>query len=276
MYQILKQTVFSFLIIGVFVSQGSAKDIPITNSVTIYIPVQQFSVVEFPFKITGKKASSFYTVVKVEKKKKNKDSIINIPSMDKPLISSSHSKKTKKVKKSKAPIKIAIGENNLQLYPLTKGHLEFVIWGYKKYPILLKIVVDPALGENYYKFIDYSTKPKAVKSFESDTHEKIISKLTKALFKRKAPKGYKKESFYSKFTSENTEFVLVQSFFGKRYIGEEWVATNNSSKREKLYPEEFFNDDIYSVSFENDILLPKESTRIFIVRKYSNTNEYKR
>ena len=281
MYQASIRTVFKTVFLALaFSAIASAKDIPISNTMTIYVPLKQFSVIAFPFKITGKKSSSFYTTVKVEKKQKksNEHSDIKIPSMDKPLISSRFKdkkgiKKKKERKRSKkAPIKIDVGNNNVQIYPLATGHIELIIWGYKKYPIMLKIIVDPKLGENYYNFVDYNTKPKSVKKFESDSHEKILAKITKALFLGKSPKGYKKETFYSKFTSDNLEFVLVQGFYGKRYIGEEWIGTNKSDKI-KLYPEMFFNDDIYSVSFENNILNKGESTRIFIVRKYVKTKK---
>lgn len=275
MYLASIPTVFrvSFFIF-LFSAVLSAKDIPISNTITIYVPLKQFSVIAFPFKVTGKKASSFYTTVKVKKREHNQDeqSDVKIPSMDKPLISSRFKKKkgikkSKKARAKKAPIKIDVGNNNIQLYPLKTGYLELIVWGYEKYPIMLKIIVDPKLGENYYNFVDYNSKPKAVGKFESDSHEKILAKLTKALFLRKPPKGYKKESFYSKFTSGNLEFVLIQGFYGKRYIGEEWIGTNKSDKI-KLYPEMFFNDDIYSVSFENNVLGKGESTRIFLVRKY--------
>ena len=283
MYLVLIQTVFKAVFLALLLSViGNAKDIPISNSTTIYVPLKQFSVIAFPFKITGKKPSPFYTTVKIksDQKKIDNNSTIAIPSMSKPLIASRFKdKKNKKseLKKSKsAPITIDVGNNNIQLYPLTTGHIEFIVWGYEKYPILLKIIVDPELGENYYNFIDYDEKPKSAKKFESDSHEKIISKLTKALFNRKEPKGYKKESFYSKFTSGDFEFVLVQGFYGKRYIGEEWIVTNLADKTKqyaKLYPEMFFNDEIYSVSFENDILMKGESTRMFMIRKYTKNKK---
>jgi len=236
---------------------------------TLYIPLKEYSVIEFPFEIKDKKASAFYSMVKVKKKDKKVDSKkdgVKVPRFQTPIIK----KKTdpKKTVKKKAPIIINVGKNNIQLYPLALGHMEFVIWGYKKFPILLKIIVDNKLGEKYYLFKDYSINKRIANKLESDSHEKIIARLTKALYNKKPPKGYTIESYYSKFKVKNFEFVLVQSYFGKRYIAEEWRVSNKSDATEKLYPEQFFNDDIYSVSFENDILNSDETTRMFIVRKF--------
>ncbi|PCI30916.1 MAG: hypothetical protein COB67_00230 [SAR324 cluster bacterium] len=268
------------MIVSSFYILSFAKDIPLKDVVTIYIPNKTYSVIEFPFKITDKKGSSFYSVVIKNKKKISLKEEISIPKLLKP--GTKPSKKNKKNKSgANAPVIFDFGPNSMQIFPKKLGHMDIVLWGHR-YPIIVRIVVDDKLGEQHYTFIDYDSIKKEATEYESEPHEKILGKLTIALYNNKTPKGYKNVDYYSKFTEGNLEYILIQSMFGSQYIAEEWrirllkkdeVEDTDSPIEQRLYAGMFDLNGIYSISFENDFLKMDEATRMFIIRKTIEENK---
>ena len=249
----------------------SAKEIPLTQTITLYVPLKEFSVIEFPFEIKDKRFTPFISMVKKGDILASLKEEIEVPKMgEAERTSSKKGRKGKKnVKKKKpSPINVETGKNNLQIYPKKVGHTEVIVWGHK-YPVIIKLVVDNELGIKHYRFIDYDQQRDIAAKFESEPHVRVLEKLTVALFDEKPPKGYKNESFYSEYIEEQKKFVLVQTFFGKRYVGEEWRVTNVGKGSETIHPHQYLDHGVYSVTPENNILNEGETTRMFLVRGYS-------
>lgn len=249
-----------------------AKEVPLTQSMTIYIPLKSWSVIELPFKIQEKSFTPFVSMVKKGDLLAPLKEQIEIPTIseDESKLSKKSPSKGKRPPqraKKNEPLEYTFGENVVQLYPKKKGSTELLIWGHK-YPVILKLVVDDELGESHYRFIDYDQQRDLAADFESDPHITVCQKLTKSLYEKKAPKGYREKSYFAEYVEGGRKHVLVQTFFGKRYIGEEWRVTNVSNERDVLYNEQFLDVGIYSASVENDVLLPGETTRVFVVRAY--------
>jgi len=270
MLKILVQTVFSlFLISSMLVS----KEIPLVKNIDIYVPYKEFSVIEFPFKIKGYAFTPFVYKAKVKDKKKDLAPTYTSPSLEK--MPSSASEKLKRSVKSKlaakkpsTPIDVAKGNNFFRLYPKKIGKTELLVWGYKEYPVMIKLHVtkDATKYDKQIKFLDYSIKESKAEKFESSGHDRVVIKITKALFLNKLPQGYKNLSLHKEYISNNLHVKLTKTITGKKYKGEEYVLTNNSPDTITLVAEMFEREGIYGVTFINNILVPESSTRVFIVR----------
>lgn len=271
MLKILVQTVFSLVLIG---SMLIAKEIPLVKNIDIYVPYKEFSVIEFPFKIRGYAFTPFTYKAVVKDKKVDLAPTYATPSLEKKP--SSLSKKVIRATKNKlaskkpiTPIDVAKGNNFFRLYAKKIGKTELLVWGYKEYPVMIKLHVtkDKTKYDKQIKFLDYSIRETKAKEFESASHDRVVIKITKALFLNVLPQGYKNKTLHKEYISNNLHVKLINTIVGKRYKGEEYILTNKHSDTVTLMAEMFEGKGIYGVTFINNILTPNSSTRVFIVRE---------
>lgn len=277
MLKILAQIVCSLLI---FATATVAKEVPLVKNINIYIPYKEFSVIEFPFKIKGYDFTPFVYTKEVKTKK---DTSVDPTSYKAPSLPSSKKNvsnraKVKRLvqqrlalKKAKAgsPINVAKGKNLFRLYPKKVGKTELLVWGYKKFPIMINLIItkDITKANKLISFIDLSQNLKKAGDFESSYHDKVVIKITNALYNNSLPRGYKEDVIKKEYFSNSIHIVLIKRYLGRRYMGEEYILTNKSGKTISLNSEMFENKGIYGVTFINNVLSPGGSTRVFIVRE---------
>ena len=258
-----------------------ALDMPILNKQEIYLENGKFTVMEFPFKIKKTINSGFLVELKTAREEEYKgDSDIDSVMLPEDKPTATTKKKKAVITKIKNPIEIKQGQMSLTLLPKKLGSFELIIWGYKKYPIMLTIhVVDIDSKEStptYYNFLDYETDKEEAKSFEKTAHEKVIIKLVRAIYNNKLPTGYKSLGYSQDFTnaSDVLLYKLNRAYIGNAYRVDEWVIRNIGDESVKLYEEAFYTEGVYGISFENDLLPGHQQTRMFVVaaRKF-NTAE---
>lgn len=256
-----------------------AKDVPIREQQSINIPVGEYSVFEFPFKIQYKDFTPFKYKIKKETKKNGKDdsskNIIIKPVLKngKPVLPEKNINiKGKDVKgKNTKNFTVQSSDNIIKFFPKKEGATELVVWGYD-YPVIIEINVvkkenikQDEMLEQYYNFIDYKKQTQEVKKFESNYHEKILEKILIGLYNNKPIPGYKVDLSNETYNSGDLEFTKITSHIGHNYIGEQWAITNNGKSNISLYEEMFAKDNVFLISFENDKLLPGETTKLFVV-----------
>lgn len=273
MLKILVQTVFSLIVIS---SLSIARNIPLVKNIDIYIPYKEFSVIEFPFKIKGYAFTPFVYSVKLSNKdnKLGLSATYSTPSLQKKASSMPEKvrnavNRKMKAKKKSTPIDVAKGNNFFRFYPKKIGKTELLVWGYKKFPVMIKLHItkDPTKYNRQIKFLDYSIDEAKAKRFESASHDRVIIKITKALFLNTLPRGYRNIALDNEYISGNLDVKLIKTILGRRYKGEEYILKNKSSNTITLVPEMFEGKGIYGVTFLNNILVPKSSARVFIVRE---------
>jgi len=264
--------------IPIFVLSGLlfAVDVPLQKIITTEVALGEWTVFDLPFKITDASPTSFKSRYDIEEITEDAEKISggtdyldeSLPPVSKaaPAVPKGATKGTK-TKKTKA-IFIKRSSHTISIYPKKFGETNILIWGHKSYPVMLKIKVVPSKkGSAYIKFLDYEEAQEEAAVLEKTSHEKIIVTLTKYLYKRKTPKGYSSTSSGRTYRNGKIRMKLVRSIIGKEYRGDEWLVKNTYKTTKKLYEEIFYNDGIYSVSLENDVLKPKETTRLFVIRK---------
>jgi len=280
MLKILAQIVCSLLI---FVTSSVAKDVPLVKNIDIYIPYKEFSVIEFPFEVKGYDFTPFvYTKsIGIKKDKSIDPTSYKAPSLQPSVKSLSNRKKvTKLVKqrlamkkaKNSSPINVAKGKNLFRLYPKKVGKTELLVWGYKKFPIMINLIItkDVTKANKLISFIDLSQDLKKAEDFESTYHDRVIVKITKALYANSLPRGYKEEITKKEFFSNTLHVVLIKRYLGRRYMGEEYIVINKNDKTISLDSKMFEGNGIYGITFINNILSPGSSTRVFVVRERSH------
>ena len=258
----------SNLFLVVLISQiANAKEIPITQEAEITIPLGKFAVVEFPFKITSKNITSFLLVESNKKEDVNNE-------LDNAITDTPTSTKLKSTIKGKVTttkskyISINQNINGFTFFPRKIGVLKMVVWGYD-HPILLTIKVSKEDGFGLYQFILPQSDSKYVATTEQGPHEEIINKLMVNLFNQTLPSGYKSNSKDVNFESNGFDLRLNREIVGKKYIGQEWILTNNSNEQANIHEESFYQKNIYGISLEADSLNIGESVRVFIIRSGS-------
>lgn len=293
--QIVSKNVFiAILLAGALFS----KEVPIMKTVTINIPLKEYSIVEFPFKIIDIQAKSFVYRSKVKRKIK-KSEIKKYKSKGISLSKSS----------TKTPIKSPIGSekdilgldkgvNVLTFKPKFTGYTEMIIWGYSDFPIIIKInVVEANKADKYIKFKDILNKSKEVKKFESSTHEKIIEKITQHLYDEhyeSKPIGYesivRKDIYDVEVKNRDNKVVaifrssLIREIIGRDYLGQVWNVNLVGFKEDVFFGlmeeehivsedlelnlnEEMFDEKgIFGISLETYSITKKHGTRVMIVR----------
>lgn len=274
------QTVSKIALLGVLFSVGlSAKDFPIMKTMTVNIPLGEYSILDFPFKIVDVQTKTFNYKTKIIKKIAKES---QVKTASKALIDL----------KRKTPIKpkgnvmgMTRGVNVLTFRPKHTGFTELIIWGFEEFPIILKInVKDEFIADKHLNFIQTIDSNKEVKKFEANSHEKIIEKIVKHLYDenyKSKPSGYETisgNSIYSvEITDENKEVIgvlevsLLRELLGRNYIGQVWNVKIKELVDEDvsvtLYEEMFDEDGIFSVSLETYSISKEHGTRVMIVRR---------
>ncbi len=268
MLSLLKPLVSKLVIFILFITSLSAKDIPITQEMELMIPVGQFSVVEFPFKITSKNITSFMGAI--EKSDGNivrEDKILEEPIVKKDI--KENTGKEKNPKKSKEEdISIVQNVNSFTFFPKKAGAMKLVIWGYD-HPILLSIKAVAKDGFSSYRLITPLSKSSDVMQIEQNTHEQVINTLMVHLFNQTQPKGYKNSTRDENYKSNGFELKLNREMLGKSYLAQEWLLTNTNEKEAIIHEESFYQKGIYAVAVESDKVGHKENVRVFIIRQTS-------
>ena len=219
-----------------------SKDYPIMQIQEIEIPLKQRSIIELPFKIEG---DLRYGIFKTKEKQKTLSGV-ELPSA--PNISVPNGVKNKrKTPPVNSPLPIITkGVNTIEILPKKVGEFDITAWGFRKYPIILKIkIVNKKDINRYFVFKDYDiVREQALKNLP---HEEAISKMIKPLYrsahteKDMCLRGHRLD-FYSWNidTPENYNLTIEYECSGKRYAASKWVLTNNNDKFIPLYKQSDF------------------------------------
>ena len=295
-----KQIVSRLLLLIIVSVAIEAKEVPIMKTVTVNIPVKEYSILDFPFKVKDVQTKSFTYRTKVTHKVK-KSELKNIKKQGISLSRKSLdlNKNTKKAIKSNDVLGFERGVNVLTFKPKYIGFAEMIIWGYEEFPIILKVnVVEPNKADKYVKFVELIEKKKDVTKFESNAHEKIIEKITRYLYDenyKSKPSGYesivRKDIYDVEVLNNKKEVVaivrntLIREIIGRNYLGQVWNVNLVGFKKKtlfgmmedkfvvdeklelNLYEEMFDEDGIFSVSLETYKITKDHGTRVMVVRR---------
>lgn len=244
----------------------NAKEIPITQEVELTIPMGKFSVIEFPFKIESQNITSFL----IEQSSKKNDEKAKEEIINKPVTQKDNNGNLIPSKKEKSKyISILQNTNSFTFFPKKEGVLKMVIWGYK-HPILLTLKASKEDGYASYQFVIPFSESKEVELIEQAPHEKIINDIMVHLFNQTLLKGYKNNSSDEMLESNGYTLRLNRRLIGKKYLGEEWILSNNSKEQGSIHEESFYQNGVYGVSLEADAIDINQSIRVFIVRSNAN------
>ncbi|RLA77443.1 MAG: hypothetical protein DRG78_17460 [Epsilonproteobacteria bacterium] len=296
-----KQIVSKILcLIVLSVVSVEAKEVPIMKTVTVNIPVKEYSILDFPFKVKDVQTKSFtYRAKVIHKVKKSELKNIKKQGISLSRKKMDPKKSTKKAIKSNDVLGFERGVNVLTFKPKYTGFAEMIIWGYDGFPIILKVnVVEPNKADKYIKFIELIENKKNIIQFESSSHEKIIEKITQHLYDesyKSKPSGYesivRKDIYDVEVLNNKKEVVaivrntLIREIIGRDYLGQVWNVNLVGFKKEillgmmekkfvvdeklelNLYEEMFDEDGIFSVSLETYKITKDHGTRVMVVRR---------
>lgn len=217
-----------------------AKTIDMTAEAGIQILKQKISVITFPFLITGIEQTDF-----IRDEKNNKKSEID-------------------------DVEIKVEDNKVTIKSETIGTIDLLIRG-GDYPILLHIYVNIKTGANYYAFVDTmeDEKSKKPKSLNADNHEEMLVGIAKAMYLNEKITGFKEDNRKVLFDMKeyDLQMVRLKAIQGQGYLGEVWEVINKGRKSIKLSEEIFYTDGVYFISLVSDIVSPKKSTKMLVIRK---------
>jgi hypothetical protein len=241
--------------------------VPILESIELTIPIGEFSVIDFPFKIEGISSTSFMRDLN-RTSKEVKSSVQNVSEVKQPAQGNKTGSPTTKSETLPAQDSISInrGANTLTFFPREFGKLELLVWG-GDHPIMIFVVVEK-IGEKYYSFYDPKADEKSLNAYESLPHDRIMSELNKHLYNDTAPGGYKyKEVKGEPIALNSFEASVGKILVGNRYQAEEWYLKNVTTKNLRIDPTLFYTEGIYSITPERDYLKGGEATRLFVIRQ---------
>lgn len=295
--QIVSRLLFLIILITVSIE---AKEVPIMKTVTVNIPVKEYSILDFPFKVKDVQTKSFtYRANVVHKVKKSELKNIKKQGISLSRKNIDLNKSTKKVIKSNDVLGFERGVNVLTFKPKYIGFAEMIIWGYDGFPIILKVnVVEPNKADKYIRFVELVENKKDVAKFESSSHEKIIEKITQHLYDesyKSKPSGYesivRKDIYDVEVLNNKKEVVaivrntLIREIIGRDYLGQVWNVNLVGFRKEillgmmeekfivdeklelNLYEEMFDENGIFSVSLETYKITKDHGTRVMVVRR---------
>lgn len=253
-----------------FLASAFGLDVPINHSIGLNAKLGEYTIIEFPFAIKGVNSASF-----IPKFKETKDgdsvllSMVEGDTKKETVIDEKTGKERdviKKVNKNKRYVSIKRGHNTLTLYPKKYGTLKLIVWG-GEYPIVLNIESQTDAVSTYYKMVSPEIKKGVAKKFESVSHEKVITKMIKYMFNNKTPGGFEYRAGNKEFELNHIHFVQNFLYVGPSYTGETYIVENMTADDVTLYEEMFYSSTVYAVALEDNVLNPKEKTRLFLVRK---------
>lgn len=205
-----------------------AKDIPISESLSVSVVSNGKSVIEFPFDLASASPGDF--------------------------------------KGSGGMPEVKIGKNLLEIDAHSVGSTEIIVYGYE-HPIVMKLKFEDN-GDKYLKFTKPRSSNQDVIELESNPHEEIITTLITALFNEKSPAGYSVVTKKVTGKAAGLGWDLVVEYQGNHYNAQTYKITNSTRSTVELYEEMFVSegDSVFAVSIEAPKLKPQEATRVFIVR----------
>lgn len=280
MVHLCRQTVFKIILISLLLVVNSfGKDVPLMKTMTVNIPNKEYSILEFPFKIIDIQKKTFNYKMKVTKIVKKSQVY------DKNNITNKFKKnKSSKVLKAGNVLNMKTGINVITFKPKYEGNFEIIVWGYTKFPVILKInIVESGSGNKTINFLDMVENNSDVDKFESNSHEKIIENISRHLYDdsyKSKPSGYEsivKNEEYNIEIIEDKKVIgvlkntLLREIVGRGYLGQVWNVNLKNPKKEnliiELYEELFDSDGIYGISLETYDIDSKNGTRVMIVRR---------
>lgn len=237
----------------------SAKDMPMLQEQSIVIPTGEWSVLDFPFKISSISPST-YIVEEDSGYSGQTRSDVDFSSIQ-------EGQKTTPANTGDRPITVNKGDNVIEFFPNAKGKAEFIVWG-AKFPIMVKIKAEKNKGDKYFKFIEQDADKKANEEFESVNYEKTLESLIQALWDNKTPEGFKVEASDDKGEISGIKYYLTRKLVNRQYIAEEWIVENTNDMMVKLHEEMFVSKKhkTYGVSLVSNKLNPSEKTKLYIIR----------
>lgn len=280
-----KQIVFKIFISGVFLFgiQMFGKDIPIMKTVTVNIPAEEYSIIDFPFEIKDLQAKTFNYGATVVKQVPEGNTAISLSRRSNNI----ENAEVLSAQKGNDVLGLEQGVNVLTFKPKFLGSAEMIIWGYEQFPIIMKINVVDAKDatDKQIRFIETIDNDKDIANFESSSHEKIIEEITRHLYDdsyKSKPAGYEsvvQSKSYKiqvldddRYVVGNIENSLLREIVGRDYLGQVWNINyvpndDNSVLKIRLYEEMFDGDGVFSVSVESYLIDTQHGTRVMIVRR---------
>lgn len=258
-----------------------AANIPMSPTTEIVIKKGKFAAISFPFDIVSIDKSPF--VSKESQNTENK--VANQEIQSDPVINSEQLVNSEKLptpsevtKKARGPIAIKQDKRMISLFPNKLGTTELTVYGNKDYVMHISIIVKDKAGADHFNFVGNSAEyfvnndnirdgVEEIKSFEMVEHEEVISKLIKYAYSNMVPDGYISKNASNSYKRAGLKFSLQKKIIGDSYELDTWIVKNIKQGRVNLYPEMFYQDGIYSVSFVNPRIDYGEATKMFIIRK---------
>jgi hypothetical protein len=245
-------------------------ELPVTHTSKIIIKKGEFSTISFPFEITHIEKSPFLSKVSLPGDV-SADSIINTEA----LLNANSLPQPKKAGAKKAPksasIRMKKSKRSLSLYPLKIGNTQLVVYGNGKFPMHVHIIVRNKAGADHFAFKNFGKTNKFDQEistrFEMVSHEKVISKLIKHVYNNKVPKGFTQSYVSKTYKRKGMRFKLKKKLVGSNYQVNEWIVKNTASGKVTLYEEMFYQEGVYAITFENNVLKKGEATRMFVVQR---------
>ena len=285
------QTVFKAALLLVLVATLGAREIPIRKNVTLEVSLKEFSVINFPFKVTKIQLGVFtYQERKDSKPQKNK-AIENSGAKKISLSKKTNTKATPTGVTNKNILNIKKIDKIITVRPDSIGEVEAIVWGNRDYPMVVKIKVVEVADQDI-TFVHVVDERKLVTKFESGAHERVIELLMRSLFNEDVnprPRGYEsivRKEVYDVGIEDNDGFVytrvqvaLTKEFVGKKYVGQVWnvnmvpefdsdgeTISMPDDFRLQLFYEMFDSEGVYSISLETYEIDKKHGTRLMLVR----------
>jgi hypothetical protein len=251
----------------------NVRKVPIMESIELTVPIGEFSVIDFPFKIEALSSTSFMRDLNRASPPIKSTVQIKQEATQQGRQTGSPITKTETLP-TQDSISINRGVNALTFFPREFGRVEILVWG-GDHPIMIFVVVDK-IGEKYYSFFDPRAKDKSIDTFEALPHDRVISDLLKHLYKGTAPGGYQyKEVKGEHIPLNGFEATIGKILVGNRYQAEEWYLKNTTTSNLRIDPSLFYTSGIYSITPERDYLKGGEASRLFVIRQ-SESKEIKR
>lgn len=260
-------SIFALFVVGLF-----AVELPIVQVTNLTIKQGSHSYIAFPFEITHIEKTPFVTEVTVSESV-GADSVINSEELLNANSLPTPSKKGKKgeTKPVSKNITMKKAQKSIDIFPMKAGTTQIVVYGHSKFPMHINLTVSEKAGASHFFFVDtrkvngYDEKTST--KFEMVSHEKILSKLIKYAFNNKVPSGYSETRLGKTYDRKGMRFQLHKKLKGKDYELNEWYVKNTGNGTVTLYEEMFYQDGIFAISFENNVLNKGEATRMFIIQK---------
>ena len=255
-------------------------------TIDVNIPVKEYSIIDFPFKIKKVQFNSFTIEKKVvkrglviEKKKEDKTDLGNRIDLSK---NNARKKRVTKNKNKRNILGLERGVNVLTFKPKYKGFFEMIVWGYKEFPMMIRVhITDGEDSEKYVHFVETRERSSSVKRFESMPHEKIIENITKYLYDRnnKKPSGYhdviRREAYRIEIKNAYRKTIgyvkvsLDWETIGRNYAGQVWnVNIENADEVKKEMALKRSEEGVAYNSEEKEVRNNHETYKPIVIREY--------